>query len=679
MSDKQILKSPLWDKNLPAGNLIDLLLLRTKTHPDRIAYYFLEDGVNEKETLSFRQLEIRVKACATRLQEMDCKKGDTIVLLFPTGIDFIVAFFASIFAGGIAVPAYAPRRNRNNERFWSIMNDSESKIIITTEQILKDINRHFKDDKGFENVEFLTVESIDKEYAKKWRKPEIVTDDLATLQYTSGSTGWPKGVMVSHSNILHNAEAVKRSFGFNDSTIGVNWLPNFHDMGLFGALMQVPYSGYCNVIISPAEFVKTPANWLKAITKYKGTTAGGPNFTYEYCIERLTEEDKKEIDLSSITTMYCGAEPIRRDTFKRFAKAFKDYNFMERQFYPCYGLAESVLIVTGGDFTKEPVYLRANADLIESENKIEVDPDSENVVDYVGCGHPWIDGKVYIVDPFTKEICVKGKIGEIWTSGPSVCQGYYNKEEETKEVFRAYTSDTNEGPFMRTGDLGFIHDGQLYVTGRLKDMIIIRGQNYYPQDIEKVIEESHVALRQYGNAVFSVEAAGEERLVVVQEIERTYMRNLNGEEVYAAIRDAVAGEFDLSVHHIVLIRTGSILKTTSGKIQRRASKKAYLENNLTIVASSELDISDEYRVVSFDPAKDTIEQWLIRWISRKTNINTSDIDPEKSILSYGLDSIAMVELEREVNKQFGIEIELTDFMERNKIREIVEIGERMLK
>ena len=658
-------------------NLIDLFEFRTQEQADKTLYIFLEDGVQIHSQITYGELRDKAKSVAASLQKTN-KEGDRVILLFPNGIDFIVGLFGCILAGMIGIPAYPPRKAQSNDRFFSILRNSGSSLILSTEGISNKVNRQFQDNEDLKKVHFLVYDQLDFNLSDHWVKPDINQDSIAILQYTSGSTGDPKGVILTHANILHNEMIIQDAFGHDQGLIGVNWLPNFHDMGLFGTLLQPLYTGGKNIIISPTAFIKNPLNWLKAIDKFNGNTAGGPNFAFEYCVQRSSEEERKQLDLSSLQVMFCGAEPIRISTLNNFASAFEVSGFRFKQFYPCYGLAEATLMVTGADFNKNPVYYNASARSLES-NKVLPSISGEDNTVFVSSGHPWHGTKVVIVDPEKMTLSDPDEIGEIWISGPSVAKGYWNNPEETLKTFSAYITDTGEGPFMRTGDTGFIRDDELYVSGRLKDLIIIRGTNHYPQDIELTVEDCHPALRKNAGACFSIDVSDEERLVVVIEVERTFMRDLNAEEIFDAVRMKLAEDHNVLPYSIILIRTGSIPKTSSGKIQRQACKRAYQHNELSILEEWKMKISDLQDTVSIHLNKDSLREWLIDWLSEQKNLDPANIDPDKPITAYGLDSLLAVNLEKEVNETFGISWLIESFLQENTINKLVEEGEKLLK
>src|SRR5208282_1690971 len=408
---------------------------------------------------------------------------------------------------------------------------------------------------------------------------------------TSGSTGTPKGVVLNHANLVHNSALIAHAFEHTRTSLGVFWLPSYHDMGLIGGILQPIYVGRTNVLMSPMTFLQKPFRWLSAITRFRATTSGGPNFAYEHCIEKITPEQLKQLDLSSWKLAFNGAEPVRAETLRRFAAKFAPCGFRAEAFYPCFGLAEATLIVSGGYVARPPI-IRSFDSIALTQGKVrEVAGGSPTARDLVGCGSTLPDQKIVIANPETRLSCSPNEIGEIWVSGPSMAQGYWKRPEVTEEMFHAHLKDTGDGPFLRTGDLGFMLDGELYVTGRLKDLIILRGVNYYPQDIELTVQRCHPRLRADCGAAFALEKDGREQLVLVFEVERHKQGQFG--EVFQAMRRAVAGEHDLNVDAIVLIRAGTVPKTSSGKIQRHACRQNYIDGTLDVVGRWQLGDAEE--------------------------------------------------------------------------------------
>ncbi|WP_013334465.1 fatty acyl-AMP ligase [Gloeothece verrucosa] len=560
--------------------LLNLLAHRANKEPNKIGYKFLQRGETVSK-ITYLELELQAQVIAYSLQSLKLE-GERVLLLYPSGLDFIKAFFGCLYAGLIAVPAYPPRASQHISRLLSITNDAKATIALTTSSILKSLESEINKHPELKSLQWLATDTLDNELAKEWTKPNITPKTLAFLQYTSGSTGKPKGVMVSHENLLHNLSLIYSCFAHSEQSQGVIWLPPYHDMGLIGGILQPLYGGFPVCLMAPMDFLQRPLRWLQAISQHQATTSGGPNFAYDLCLQKISPEERDQLDLSSWKVAFTGAETIRAKTLEQFAEYFAPCGFRKEAFYPCYGMAETTLIVTGGKVTDPPVICEIDGNSLE-QNKVLPVQNPEHSKQLVGCGQNLPNQKTLIVNPETLIECLPEEVGEIWVSSSSVAQGYWEQPEETKKVFKAYLADKVQGPFLRTGDLGFIRDGELFVTGRIKDLIIIRGQNYYPQDIELAVEKSHPALRSNSGAAFSVEMKGQEKLIIVQEVERTYLRNLNINEIVSSIRQVVTKEFELQVYATVLVKPASIPKTSSGKIQRHRCREQFLQGTLSIV------------------------------------------------------------------------------------------------
>lgn len=524
-------------------------------------------------------------------------------MLYPTGLDFIAAFFACLYAGVIAVPVPSPnpaQPQRALPRLLAVTNDAQPTVALTTSSILSRMEGLFVQTPELQTMRWLATDSVTSSAAREWRDPAVSSDSLALLQYTSGSTTAPRGVMVSHANLIHNCAHICSAFDVTSDSVSVTWLPAFHDMGLTNGIIQPLLRGRQCVLMPPQSFLQRPVRWLQAISHYRAAVSGGPNFAYELCLRRITPEQRETLDLSSWYAAYNGAEPVRADTLKRFAATFAPCGFRPRFFYPCYGLAEATLIVSGGLLHDEPVLCTAEVAALERNRVVETSDPQRNVRTLVGSGRAMRDLRIVIVNPESLTACASGEVGEIWVSGPTIAHGYWKRAEETEDTFQACLADTGEGPFLRTGDLGFLRDGELFVTGRLKDLIIIDGRNVYPQDIELTVEQSHPAMRPGGCAAFSVDC-NEERLIVAAEVERRYQAgvqdgqnghcgeprsrqdgrpSLDVDTVVRAIRRAVAQEHDVRAHAVVLVRAGSIPRTPSGKVQRRVCRASFLDGTL---------------------------------------------------------------------------------------------------
>jgi 8-amino-7-oxononanoate synthase/acyl carrier protein len=579
-----------------APTIVDLLRQRAAYRPHDRAFTFLVDGENEELNITYAELDRKARALGAWLLS-EGMAGKRVLLLYPSGLDFIAAFMGCLYGGAIAVPAYPPRKNRSVERIEAIAADADASVALTTRDVVDRFDALRATAPSLEHLIWKVDSELDVSWADRWERPDIDGSTLAFLQYTSGSTGTPKGVMLSHENLLHNSLRIMQAFEITRSQSGVFWLPSFHDMGLIGGILVPLYGAKFNVLMSPVAFLQKPLRWLQAISKYRATISGGPNFAYELCVRKTTPEQRATLDLSSWTLAFNGAEPVRAETIDAFCEAFAPCGFRREAFFPCYGLAESTLMVTGGMKFEPPVIRSFDAASIETGSAVVRPANAPAVRRLVGSGHE-LDGQdVLIVDPQSCEALPPGRVGEIWVSGPSVAQGYWNRADASAETFGAMLAQPhqlpseqpvatwrpNPGPYLRTGDLGFFDNGELFVAGRLKDLIIIRGRNYYPQDIEHAVEEASTLVRAGSIAAFAVDVDGRERVAVVAEVERGKREPAEIAAAFEAIRKRLATEHELAVEAIVLVRPNSVPKTSSGKIQRHACKRQFLDGTLEVV------------------------------------------------------------------------------------------------
>lgn len=554
------------------------------TKVDASAFIFLKDGETEESTLTFSMLDAQARAMAALLQNR-LNEGDRVLLLFPSGQHFIVALLGCMYAGMIAVPVSLPRRQQGLEKLCAIASNCAAKLILTDELSLHGLMPRLNESPQMQAIPIVAVDAPRAEnvaqLAEGWRPPSQHRSSIAFLQYTSGSTGTPKGIAITHDNLLTNQQMIKDAFAHGPETVHVNWLPVHHDMGLVGNVLQSVYLGTPCVVMSPMAFMQRPARWLQAISKYQATTSGGPNFAYELCVRAITPEQMADLDLRSWRLAFNGAEPVRAETLERFSEKFRAAGFSRKAFFPCYGMAETTVFVTGGPAGQDFRVRDVSADAMEKNTVISAGP-TESKLTLVGCGVSWGDQQMLIVDPDTKLHCNDGAVGEIWVKGSHVARGYWNLHEATEEHFKACLADSGEGPFLRTGDLGFIEDGQLFVTGRRKELIIIKGRNLYPHDIEDVIAVSHEALEGCNGAAFSLDINGEEKLVVVHEIARRHLDTACAREILLCAREAVVRNFDVQLHDLVLLKPKTIPRTTSGKIQRNLCRTLYRQGALSV-------------------------------------------------------------------------------------------------
>jgi len=585
-------------------SFLDVVEYWSNRLPDKKAYIFLADGETKEETITYLELKRKVTAFATNIQK-DTKPDDRVLILNPPGIDFIISFLGCLYAGVIPVPLYPPDKH-SLSRLVSVSLDCDSVLALANSHVISKFDSYKAlyetslEEKNQDKANFFKVvnrlklidsDQLQQDFQNKITIKKPQRDQTAFLQYTSGSTSQPKGVIVSHYNLIHNSQIIYKAIKHSPDHCKVSWLPPFHDMGLIAEVLQSLYGGMTLVFMSPNAFLKRPVRWLKAITAYKHLgpiTCGSPNFGYEFCIETVTDEQLEQLDLSAWKLAYNGAEPVRISTINRFINKFSVCGFKANAFHPVYGLAENTLLVSVSDLSEPPLIKNFDANLL----KINIAKENNNgqTIPLPSCGNIVEDHKVIIVDPDENTERSEGNVGEIWIKGGSVAQGYWNNEVETQRTFHAHLSKTGEGPFMRTGDLGFIYQNHLYITGRIKDIIIICGQNHYPQDIEITVEEAHEAIRTAGGGAFSIDRDENEMLVIVYEIKRKFYKTLNLEDLRTCIRDAVFKKHSLYVYDIVFIEQSSFPKTTSGKLQRQLCKKQYLDGSLEI-ANIEVDTS----------------------------------------------------------------------------------------
>jgi len=660
-------------------NFIEIVQQRAIHQPEKVAFIFLGDGETESSRITYRELDNYSRTIAAQLQKMGLS-GNRALLLYPISLDYLIAFLGCLYAGVVAVPAYPPRNRRNTPRIVSLVADAQAPIALTTTSLLPKVKSLLAEKANFSGLQWLTTDDLPPEPEESWQMPSIESDTLAFLQYTSGSTGTPKGAMVSHGNLVHNAAVTYQLMEHSSDSVFVSWLPTYHDMGLIGGILQPLYGGFPCVLMPPAAFLQRPYRWLKAISDYGGTTSGAPNFAYELCVQKISPEQRATLNLSSWTVAFNGAEPVRHSTLEQFASTFASCGFREATFYPCYGMAEATLMVSGGEKATAPRTKPLETSALEQNQVVEAQ-DAETVQPLVSCGQCIPDQQIAIAHPQTFHRCAPGEIGEIWVAGPSVGHGYWQRPEQTEETFHAYLADTGEGPFLRTGDLGFLDQGELFITGRAKDLIVIRGRNLYPQDIELTAEQSHPALRSDSGAAFSVEAGNEERLVIVQELE--FRQKPDTEEVIAAIREAVAEVHEVPAYAVVLIKGGRIPKTSSGKIQRRACRQLYLAGELEAVGSSILDLDShqgtESRLQREDllaiPASERgeyLEQYLHNLMAQVLNIKDSQLPSQSSLSGLGLDSLNAFEVKNRIEEELAATISIADLFDGISLRHLAQ-------
>lgn len=640
------------------SSIIDVLNTRAKTQSDQPSYVFLSDGV-EVDRLTFAQLQRRARAVAAHLQEMKAQ-NERVLLLYPAGLDYVVALYACLYGQAVAVPAYPPRMNQNLNRLQAIIDDAQPVVALTTSTISSRLRSRFNQVPCLKSLKWVITDDIDLGLADDWDENRVYEDTIAFLQYTSGSTATPKGVLVSHGNLLHNQAMMRERLKHDDDTVIVSWLPMYHDMGLIGNILAGVYNGAPCYLMAHTDFLQKPACWLKAISKYRATFSGGPNFAYDLCVRKVRQEQREGLDLSCWRTAFNGSEPVRAETLRQFAEAFSPCGFRPEALYPCYGLAEATLFVSGGSVSEAPVVTTFDKAGLEEQRAVVSDRLQDGVT-LVSSGKQCLEDRIITVNPQTLTRCDEGQVGEIWVSSAAVSQGYWGRPELTSETFRARLSDTKEGPYLRTGDLGVISKGDLYVTGRIKDMIVIRGRNHYPQDIELTAESSHPSLHSGCSAAFAVVGEETERLILVAEINRERRNSVDMNEVVESIRQAILVEHEIDISAIVLIRPGSLPKTSSGKIQRSAIRSAFLSESLKAIYWWHLPVMQRSSEQTVPPKNairtlGSMRDWLSLECASKLNIAPHKIDVDQPIACYGLDSLAATEFVISIEESLGLQV-----------------------
>jgi acyl-CoA synthetase (AMP-forming)/AMP-acid ligase II len=570
-------------ESLPGlASFADVLRYRAAVQPHDRAYVALSERGSQEAVLTFAMLERRAAVVAAQLATR-LRPGDRVLLVFPAGLDFMVAFLGCLMAGVIAVPMMVPRRASTYDSSAAIVADCQPPLAMTTADLAAvrpDVIQRYHD----AGLDWLLLGDDAGASGAGATLPPPGREDVAFLQYTSGSTSSPKGVVVRHRNLLANLEMIRLALGSTPASTIVSWVPLYHDMGLVLNALHSLYIGALCVLMPPVNFIRRPLAWLQAIHTYRAEVTTAPNFAFDMCVSRFRAEQMEDVDLSCWKLAMNAAEPVRADTMARFAATFAPYGFDARATYPAYGLAEATVMVSGSRRGGGPVLRSASRGAIQHYQI--ADPAGEKDIHVVvGCGRSLAGEHIAIVHPESRRRLPPELIGEVWVAGPNVAGGYWRDEEATTSVFRARIESEGGEFWLRTGDLGFLDpSGELFITGRIKDVIIIRGMNHYPQDIENSMQDSHPALRRHCGAAFTiVDENNDERLILVQEVERTARHQISIDEIAGRIREAVFNEHEIAIHKVVLIPPGAIPKTTSGKIQRSLTRKLWQEGRLDVL------------------------------------------------------------------------------------------------
>ncbi len=673
--------------------LIDILSWIAENHPEKPAYVFLKDGKTENARCTYSELSYQAQAVGAGLRNR-CKRGDRVLLLFPPGLDFIRALFGCFYAGVIAIPTPYPERHfpALYSRIQTITKDAQASLNLTTSALCNSENKRDLLSGDGPTLPCLALNDLMLSESNMDAGATIHAQDLAYLQYTSGSTSLPKGVKVSHDNVMSQCADLCLAGRCDTDSVLVNWMPHFHDFGLVQGLLVPLFAGIPAYIMSPLTFLKRPMNWLEAMSRLGGTHSGGPNFAYEHCVQKTTETERTTLDLQRWQVASCGSEPIQRETIQNFIHAFEPCGFKANALRPGYGLAEFTLMASGKPQIEPLRWEIVNRDALERHEVLSA---SENEMDstrtLLGCGNVGAKTQIAVVDPNHLQKCGPHQIGEIWLAGPSVAQGYWNRPKETQDTFKAYLADTGEGPFLRTGDLGFLKDGELFITGRIKDLIISRGRNYYPHDIEQTIDANHQSLGKGKVAAVSSDREGEERLIVLKEVARS-LEQSEIEKTAGLIRQTVIDHHDIQPYAVLFMKSGSLPLTTSGKIQRYACRLAYEAGDLPVLGSSVINLSSTsdfeqdtkiaYNTIQQSPAgherQKALEDYLCQQLSQKLSQSPQHIKPTNTLSSLGLDSLMAIELRNHIEFNLRIDLPLSKIFEASCITDLAKTIEQRL-
>jgi amino acid adenylation domain-containing protein/non-ribosomal peptide synthase protein (TIGR01720 family) len=661
-------------------NLIQILCEHVRLQADQEAFQFLQQGEIIRDSLSYADLDQRARMIAVHLKQQQVS-GEPVLLLYPAGLEFLCAFMGCLYAGAIAVPAYPPSR-RHAKRLAAIIADADPKVILCdTEQslVLAQLEGVIP---SIAHIPKLVSETLLQNSASEWVMPDINAGTLAFLQYTSGSTGDPKGVMVSHGNLMVNLASLSSVFLHPDQAPYVSWLPLYHDMGLIGVCLRALYIGTPVILMSPSAFMEKPVRWLRAISKYRAHYSGGPNFAYDLCVKKITADQCEGLDLSHWQIAFNGAEPIRSKTLSQFTKMFEPYGFSKKAFWSCYGMAETTLFISGSVDRQSPASHCFDAEALAHRQVRIASQQTVQSTSLVSCGITRHKEKIVIVNPNTGKLCKKNEVGEIWVQGSSIAKGYWKKPQLTQKIFEAKLSAKDRHHFLRTGDLGFFHQQQLYHAGRLKDIIIIRGRNIYPQDIEQSIDEQVETVRAGATAVFSFESEEGETVVIVCELTRqTFRLEIEAQWAIAAqIRRVVSQSFELKPWAVILVAPATVPKTSSGKIRRSACKQQWLDDQLRIVLEDSLQ-KQAQQIQNNEPvnqehillkqilaSSNTLQkqtlllQFFKVHLASSLNCATDEIDGQNSLVEMGLDSLRNVELKHVLDMLLDRDIPLQELM-----------------
>ena len=645
------------------ADLVEMLRTRAAATPEAIAYILLDEDGTERR-LTYRELDTRARATAAAMQQ-EGAAGGRALLLYPPGEEYIVGFFGCLYSGTAAVPVYPPSGKRGLDRLMDIVIDAEATVALTDDSTLQLVQSMGDALGDLAKLAWTATDTVDREASDVWSEVAPGGDALAFLQYTSGSTGSPKGVMLRHGNLIENSRTIANANRSTVDSVGVSWLPPYHDMGLIGGILQPLYSGFPCVLMAPMTFLRRPFRWLDAISRHGGTMSAAPDFAYAECVRRVTEEEVAGLDLSTWKHAMVGAEPVRRQTLDDFERVFGPAGFRRSSFHPCYGLAEATLFVTGGKPGPEPL-----AVTLTDEGPRPLDEGASGTT-LIGCGDIQGEDRILVVDTETLLPAADEAIGEVWVTGGSVAKGYWRRPELTEYTFAAELAEPDGRTYLRTGDLGFRHQDELFITGRIKDLIVVRGRNHYPQDIEYTAELSHELLVPNRAAAFGLDDGTGENVVLIHEVSRKF-RDEDADEVLAAARAAVTVEHGLGLSDIVLVKMGALPRTSSGKIRRRESRERYVGGEFEPLAngSGAVPVADSAAThFADDPAGAAV----LGRVSDALGIAPDRIAASRPLVAQGLDSLRAVQLRSALEAEHGIEVPLAALLGETTVTRLAEL------
>ena len=676
-----------------SNSICDVIAQWADKQPDHLAFTDLDNFGNATGSLTYGEFYNKVAALGSCLKQR-CDAGKNAVLMYHRGLDFIISFMACQYAGVVPIPVHVPKKKGSNKKLIEIINSSTAPVVLTDSRTIANLDkindyREWPRKTHYEATDELLYQAtgIAEPYKTSSNSPH------AFIQYTSGSTSQPKGVMITHKNCLYNLEMIRLASGGNPNSVYVCWLPHFHDLGLVAHYLAALYCGGHNVLLSPSSVVQNPSVWLKAITEYGGTITGAPNFAYQLCVDKVHNSNLVHLDLSTLDLVINAAEPIKPNTIRSFINKFSTCGFKSHAFLPAYGMAEATVFISCGEKTQEPIFKKIDRHQFSVHGiaKVVDGNRTENTQEFVGCGKSWLEEEIKIVDPDTGLEKMPNSVGEIWVSGDHVMNGYFNNPEATSETLALLHGCSTK--YLRTGDLGFIDEnGELFVTGRVKDLIIINGANYYPQDIEHAMEEASKFVRKGCLAAFSVGNNSSEEVIVAVEVTSQALKEIKSNakiftQMAGVLCEAVGTKLDINLKKIIFLKPGQIDKTSSGKIKRQACKQMYLdgyEGNLSVWPDkSTNNIANESHIMkNIQQILSAVNELggehlkvfstLMQILSEKHNIHLGDFDLDQSIFFYGIDSINIVDIHAEMEKRLGATIKSDAFFEANNFLDMID-------